>query len=199
MSNKKNPTEIINIIVSYNLSPLDSAIICIDCQNGFTERCPNELPVEGTSEIWINEINEFLKIAKSTGFKIFASIDDHPENHISFKIWPPHCIQGSYGNELFISTYDTIIRKGFNPDADSYSAFYSDVDKNIESELNLLLKKENIENLIILGLAGDVCVISTIQDALKREYKVYPIERYIKSVNKKSMREIIAEKFGKII
>jgi len=199
MYKKGDLTKLFNAFENIKLSPQDTAIICVDCQNGFTERCPNELPVEGTNELWIKEINEFLHIAKSKGYKIFASIDDHPENHISFKIWPPHCVQGSYGHDLFISTYDIIIRKGFNHDADSYSAFYSDIDNKIESELDSLLKKDGIKNLIVLGLAGDVCVISTIQDAIKREYRVFPIERYIKSVNKKGIQEIIVDKFGKVI
>jgi nicotinamidase/pyrazinamidase len=199
MFKKNNPKELFIILENIKLLPFDTAIICVDCQNSFTERCPNELPVEGTNDIWIDEINEFLHIAKSKGYKIFASIDDHPKNHISFEIWPPHCVQGTYGHDLFISTHDIIIRKGFNQDADSYSAFYSDINKKIESELDSLLKKNKIKNLIILGLAGDVCVISTIQDAIKRNYRVYPIERYIKSVNKKGIREIIEEKIGKII
>jgi len=61
------------------------------------------------------------------------------------------------------------------------------------------LKKHKIENLVVLGLAGDVCVIATIEDALKRGYRVFPVSEYIKAVNKKDIKEIVEEKFGRII
>ena len=196
----KTPQQILEVIISQlKLLHNDTAVLCVDCQNGFTERCLSELPVEGTDENWIREVNAFLDLMKKNNFKIIASKDDHPENHESFKIWPPHCIKGTYGNQLFIDNYDHIILKGQDEDSDSYSAFYSDINKKIESGLDKILKDYKIKNLIILGLAGDVCVIATIEDALKRGYKIFPIKEYIKSVNKKDIKEICEEKFGKII
>ena len=198
--NNKTPYDFTNYIVNtLKLSPSNTAILCVDCQNGFTERCPNELPVTGTNEEWIDQLNEFLTLMKEKNFKIFASMDDHPENHISFEKWPPHCIKGTYGNQLFINTYDFVIKKGIEIVGDSYSAFYKDIERKIESELDELLRKHKIENLVVLGLAGDVCVIATIEDALKRGYRVFPVNQYIKSVNKKDIKEIIEEKFGRII
>lgn len=187
------------ILKILTLSSTNTGILCVDCQNGFTERCPDELPVEGTTEEWIDQLNNFLSVMRQNGFKIFASMDDHPENHMSFNKWPVHCVKGTYGNQLFIKTYDFLIKKGIHINGDSYSAFYKNILDNEPSELDNLLKENEIENLIVLGLAGDVCVISTIEDAIKRGYKVYPVSRFIKSVNKKSIKEIIEEKFGKIL
>ena len=43
-------------------------------------------------------------------------------------LWPDHCIQGSLGAQfhadLAVDRADLIIRKGYNPAIDSYSAFF---------------------------------------------------------------------------
>ncbi|APT75493.1 isochorismatase [Marinitoga sp. 1135] len=169
----------------------DTAILCVDCQNGFTLRCPEELPVEGTDEKWIEKVNEFIAEAKDIGYTIIASKDDHPENHKSFNEWPPHCIKGTYGNELFIKHYDFLVKKGTTENTDSYSAFYEDMETKNETELDKFLRENNFKKLIIFGLAGDVCVLATIKTAIKKGYDVAVIEDFIKSVNGKSMKEIL--------
>ncbi|WP_240739494.1 isochorismatase family protein [Marinitoga lauensis] len=168
-----------------------TAILCVDCQNGFTLRCPNELPVEGTDEKWISSVNNFLNIAKENNYLIVASKDDHPENHISFETWPPHCIKGTYGNELFINTYDFLVKKGTLENTDSYSAFYEDFKARRENGLENILNEHKIKKLVILGLAGDVCVLETIKTAMDRGFDIVVINDYIKSVNKKSMDKIL--------
>lgn len=169
----------------------NSAILCVDCQNGFTLRCPNELPVNGTDEQWINSVNEFLNEAKENNFLIVASKDDHPKNHKSFKIWPPHCIKNTHGNKLFIDTYDFIVKKGTTENTDSYSAFYEDFETKKENNLENILNEHNIKKLIILGLAGDVCVLETIKTALEKGFDILVIDEYIRSVNRKSIKEIL--------
>ncbi|GAB6188663.1 nicotinamidase [Marinitoga arctica] len=169
----------------------DSAILCVDCQNGFTLRCANELPVKGTDEKWIESVNDFLLKAKNEKYLIIASKDDHPRNHKSFEIWPPHCIKNTYGNELFINTYDFLVKKGTSENSDSYSAFYEDFDSKKENNLENILNEHNIKKLIILGLAGDICVLETIKTALVKGFDVIALKDYIKSVSEKNMEEIL--------
>lgn len=171
----------------------NSAVLAVDCQNGFTERCPNELPVKGTNEKWIKELNSFIKLAKIEGYLIFASMDNHPEDHLSFKEWPKHCVKETFGNKLFLDDYNYLVKKGNNQETDSYSAFYEDFKTKKMNQLNDLLKENKIENLIILGLAGDVCVIATIKTALELNYNVYVVDKFIKSVSGKIIKEILEE------
>jgi nicotinamidase/pyrazinamidase len=178
----------------------NSAVLCVDCQNGFTLRCTDELPVNGTDEQWIKSVNEFLDKAKKNNFLIVASKDDHPKNHKSFKIWPPHCIKGTYGNELFINTYDFLVKKGTTENTDSYSAFYEDFETKKENNLENILNEHKIKKLIILGLAGDVCVLETIKTALEKGFDILVIDEYIKSVNGKSIKENLeSENLSEII
>ncbi|MBM7558294.1 isochorismatase family protein [Marinitoga litoralis] len=183
--------EIINKLKEINFIPENTAILCVDCQNGFTLRCENELPVKGTTEEWINSVNEFLNEAKKENYLIIASKDDHPENNKSFNIWPPHCVKGTYGNELFINHYDFLVKKGTTENTDSYSAFYEDINLKNSTGLEEFLKDHNIKKLAILGLAGDVCVLETIKTALEKNFEICVLDDYIKSVNEKDMEYIL--------
>ncbi|KAF2957047.1 isochorismatase family protein [Marinitoga sp. 38H-ov] len=183
--------EIIKKLKDLNFNSNNTAILCVDCQNGFTLRCENELPVNGTNEDWINSVNNFLFSAKKENYLIIASKDDHPENHISFNTWPPHCIKGTYGNELFINQYDYLVKKGTTESTDSYSAFYEDINLKNSNGLEEFLKEKNIKKLAILGLAGDVCVLATIKTALEKNFEVVVLNDYIKSVNEKDMEYIL--------
>jgi len=175
-----------------NFDPKSSIILAVDCQNGFTERCPNELPVKGTTEVWISSVNFFLSKAKEKGFKIIASKDEHPEDHMSFGLWPKHCVKGTYGCELFIKDYDFVVKKGTKKEADSYSPYY--VDGENETYLNQLLKDNDIKHVIIIGLAGDFCVKAAIEDTIKFGYTPVVIGDFIKLVDEnKSMNDIIKE------
>ncbi|BBE30981.1 bifunctional pyrazinamidase/nicotinamidase [Tepiditoga spiralis] len=187
-----NMKTLIEKIKILNLFPINTAILCVDCQNSFTLRCSNELPVEETDEVWIKSINNFLKLAKKEKYKIFASKDDHPKDHISFKEWPMHCVKNTYGNKLFINYVDYIVKKGSLKETDSYSAFYENFE-DTPNELDLLLKNNKIKNLIIFGLAGDICVLETIKSSIKKGYNTFVIKDFIKSVNKKDIDSILKE------
>ena len=49
------------------------------------------------------------------------------------------------------------IKKGFNPDIDSYSAFF-DNKKLGKTNMEELIRKEEVTDLYICGIATDVCV-----------------------------------------
>lgn len=168
-----------------------TAILCVDCQNGFTLRCKNELPVPDTDEDWIKKINIFIKEMMIRDYKIYASKDNHPDSHSSFKEWPVHCVKGTYGNELFLDYHDYLVKKGTKINTDSYSAFYDDQKTKTANKLQSLLEINEIDNLIIFGLAGDVCVIATIITALRKGYNVYIIKDFIKSVSGEKIEEIL--------
>merc|ERR550532_1112278 len=71
---------------------------------------------------------------------------------------------------------DLIIRKGFNCDIDSYSAFY-DNGAIYETELNDKLISLDVDTLYIAGLALDYCVYYSAKDAITLGFKeVYVVE-----------------------
>jgi len=163
------------------------ALLVIDVQNDF---CPGgALAVAGGDEI-VAGIN-----AKMAEFDaVILTQDWHPAGHSSFAsthdadpmsmmdmpygpqvLWPDHCIQGTTGAafhaDLQTDRADLIIRKGYNPAIDSYSAFFEN-DKTTPTGLEGYLRTRGIDRLTLVGLATDFCVNYSAVDAAKLGFKV---------------------------
>ena len=167
---------------------LSETLLVIDLQNDF---CPDgALAVAGGDTI-VQPIN-----AAMDKFNIVVLTQDwHPNEHKSFAsshenkspfdtvemfygeqvLWPNHCIQGSMGArfhpDLNHTRADVIIRKGSNPEVDSYSAFYEN-DKVTPTGLHGYLKDRDVTKLTLVGLATDYCVAFSALDAAKLGYAV---------------------------
>jgi nicotinamidase/pyrazinamidase len=166
---------------------MSHALIVIDVQNDF---CPGgALAVSGGDEI-VSGIN-----AAMGGFDaVILTQDWHPARHSSFAsshdaapmsliempygpqvLWPDHCIQGSTGAqfhaELAVDQADLIIRKGYNPAIDSYSAFFEN-DHKTPTGLEGYLRTRGISKLTMVGLATDFCVNYSAVDAAKLGFDV---------------------------
>ena len=90
-------------------------------------------------------------------------------------LWPDHCVQGSPG-AAFHSDLDTtranlIIRKGYSPDIDSYSAFFEN-DQTTPTGLEGYLRTRGISRLTLVGLATDFCVSYSARDAARLGFSV---------------------------
>jgi len=89
-------------------------------------------------------------------------------------LWPDHCIQGTDGaafhGKLRVDG-DLIIRKGFNPAIDSYSAFFEN-DHTTPTGLEGYLHTRGISKLTMVGLALDFCVHYSAVDAAKLGFDV---------------------------
>lgn len=177
-------------------------VIVVDVQGDFTELKDGSLAVGGTDQNYLYAVDKATRIFKERGYKIFATQDWHPENHISFYtnspgrqpfelieingrsqvLWPPHCVQGSGNADLLLDEklFDDIVQKGTDPNYDSYSGFQDDGGK--KTRLDKILKSFDIDKLVIFGLATDYCVKATAQDALDNGYKVVVIESFCKGV-----------------
>ncbi len=164
------------------------ALIVIDVQNDF---CPGgALAVEGGDEI-VQPINALMAEFEA----VVLTQDWHPAGHSSFAsthegkspfeliempygpqvLWPDHCIQGSPGAnfhmELEVDRADLIIRKGYDPAIDSYSAFFEN-DHKTPTGLEGYLRTRGIDTLTMVGLATDFCVNFSAVDAAKLGFKV---------------------------
>ena len=89
-------------------------------------------------------------------------------------LWPDHCIQGSHGAAFHSNLRtdgDLIIRKGFNPAIDSYSAFFEN-DQTTPTGLEGYLRTRGIKQVTMAGLALDFCVNYSAMDAAKLGFDV---------------------------
>jgi nicotinamidase/pyrazinamidase len=165
----------------------DEALIVIDVQNDFCEG--GRLAVAGGSGIvaGINALREEFAAVVLTqdwhpaGHSSFAS--SHP-GHAPFDLvempygpqvlWPDHCIQGSDGAAFHPSLRtdaDLILRKGFRPAVDSYSAFFEN-DHATPTGLAGYLRERGLTRLTLVGLATDYCVSFSAVDGARLGFEV---------------------------
>ena len=185
---------------------MKKALIVVDVQNDFCEG--GSLEVKGANEIIpiINSIRDKFDLV------IFTK-DYHPANHKSFAsnnegknvgdvinlygneqmLWPNHCVQDTYGSkihkDIIIKEGDELVFKGTDPEFDSYSAFYDAGGK--ETEMNKILKDNEIDQVYIVGLATDFCVKFTAIDSAFDEHETFVINDAIRAVFPENVKEAI--------
>jgi nicotinamidase/pyrazinamidase len=90
-------------------------------------------------------------------------------------LWPDHCIQGSGGAAFHPALHWTkaelVLRKGFRPAIDSYSAFFEN-DRTTPTGLAGYLRERDIGRLTLAGLATDFCVAYSALDARQLGFQV---------------------------
>jgi nicotinamidase/pyrazinamidase len=156
-------------------------LLVVDVQNDF---CPGgRLAVAGGDEV----IGAVHKIAPHFRHIVLTQ-DWHTSDHRSFAsahpgkkpfeqidlsygeqtLWPDHCVQGTNGAEfhpaLHLPQAELILRKGFRPAIDSYSAFFEN-DRTTATGLAGYLRERNLPRVFVAGLAYDYCVGFSALDA----------------------------------
>jgi len=180
----------------------DTAVIVIDLQADFTELKSGSLAVPGTDSQYIEAVENATRHLMEQGLPVYFTQDWHPADHVSFftnnlgteplqvieidgrpqVMWPPHCVQDTPGAENLITVEGSTktVRKGMDSKFDSYSGFADDGGR--QTEMDSILKKDGIKNLVIYGLATDYCVKATAMDAVAAGYTVTVIEGLSKGV-----------------
>lgn len=181
------------------------ALIVIDMQNDF---CPGgALAVAGGDEI-VAPINAMMGDYDA----IVLTQDWHPADHASFAanhpgaapfsvtqmpygpqvLWPTHCVIGSSGADfhpgLDLTRADMVIRKGFRPRIDSYSAFF-DNDHDTPTGLAGYLRERGLTDLAFAGLAHDFCVAWSAIDAAKLGFTATVIEAATRAIDLDGSRD----------
>ncbi len=94
-------------------------------------------------------------------------------------LWPDHCVQGSRGaalsDGLNLSKAELIVRKGFHPEVDSYSAFM-EADRRTATGLGGYLHGRGFRRVFVCGLATDYCVGWTAMDARDQGFDSFVVE-----------------------
>ncbi|MCH4901964.1 MULTISPECIES: bifunctional nicotinamidase/pyrazinamidase [unclassified Pseudomonas] len=168
-----------------------TALLVIDVQNDFIPGGQLAVP-EG--DLIVPLINRLAGQFK----QVVIAQDWHPAGHASFAsshpgrqpydviqlpygeqtLWPDHCIQGSRGAEfhsgLDLPHAQLVIRKGCNPDIDSYSAFL-EADRVTTTGLAGYLKERGVDTVYMVGLALDFCVMFSALDARAAGFNAFVV------------------------
>jgi nicotinamidase/pyrazinamidase len=161
----------------------NDVLLVVDVQNDF---CPGgQLEIAGGDEV-IPVIHRIAPLFEH----IILTQDWHSPHHQSFSsahpgklpyeqvqlsygeqtLWPDHCIQGTKGAEfhpeLHLPQAELILRKGFDPQIDSYSAFFEN-DRETATGLDGYLRERHFTRVFLAGLAYDYCVAYSALDACR--------------------------------
>ena len=173
-------------------------LLVVDVQNDF---CPGgALGVPDGNGV-VPVVNRLALMFPHVGF----TQDWHPSGHVSFAsshsgkepfqvirlpygdqvLWPDHCVPGTKGAELHadldVTRAEVIVRKGFNPAIDSYSAFYEN-DRVTSTGLVGYLRDRGIRRLFLAGLATDFCVQYSALDARRERFEVVVIDGAVRGI-----------------
>ena len=182
-----------------NEAAANKALVVIDVQNDF---CPGgALAVTGGDEI-ISRINGLMADFPT----VVLTQDWHPAGHASFAdshpgaapfsvtsmpygpqvLWPTHCVQGTVGAALHADLHtdpaQLVIRKGFRPGIDSYSAFFEN-DRTTATGLEGYLRSRGVTAVTLVGLATDYCVAYSALDASKLGFRVTVLEGACRAID----------------
>jgi len=174
-------------------------LLIVDVQNDFMPK--GALGVPRGDEI-IPVINRLIPKFSL----VLACMDWHPLDHMSFAknhpdkkngdivdvkgtaqiLWPAHCTQNSYGAELVEELNKEQIKcnfyKGTDKWIDSYSAFFDNAHLK-STGLNEYLISHHIQEIYIVGLATDYCILYSAIDAINLGYKVTVIADGCRAIN----------------
>lgn len=176
-----------------------TALLVIDVQNDFIPGGQLPVPEGDLIVLLINRLGDRFK-------QVIITQDWHPPGHASFAsshpdrepyevielpygpqtLWPDHCIRATAGAELHkdlnLPHAQLIIRKGCNPDIDSYSAFL-EADRKTTTGLAGYLKERGIDTLYLVGLALDFCVMFSALDARAAGFNVFVVLDACRSID----------------
>lgn len=138
-----------------------NAVIVTDMLKCFMEQ-GHPLYVGDKSRKIIPNVQKLLQRELDRCSKIFFISDHHDPDDPEFRMFPPHCIDGTEEAEVIPELRkfpgEVIPKKRF-------SGFF-------ETDLDKKLKRLKPEKLIICGVLTDICVLHTTADARARYYEV---------------------------
>jgi nicotinamidase/pyrazinamidase len=177
----------------------DDVLLIIDVQNDF---CPGGALAVADGDAVVPVVN---RLAEKFDHVVLTQ-DWHPAGHSSFAtshpgsapfasismpygqqtLWPDHCIQGSAGAafhpKLETTRAELVIRKGFRPEIDSYSAFYEN-DRKTPTGLSGYLRERGLRRIFMAGLATDYCVHYSVVDARRLGFDTVLVEAGCRAID----------------
>jgi len=180
------------------IQPTD-ALLAIDLQLDF---CPGGSLAVTDGDVIIPTINTLAQRFDH----VLLTQDWHPPAHISFAsahtnkkpfetieapygpqtLWPEHCLQhlkgATFHPDLDLPHAELILRKGFRPNIDSYSAFLEN-DHTTPTGLAGYLRERGLRRLFLCGLAYDFCVRYSAIDGKQLGFETIVLEDATRPVN----------------
>lgn len=174
-------------------------LIIVDVQNDF---CPGGGLAVPDGDAVVPVVNQIARRFRH----VVLTQDWHTAGHASFAssyagkqpfetielsygtqvLWPDHCVQNTGGaafhRGLDVPHVQLIVRKGFHPAIDSYSAFYEN-DRRTPTGLAGYLRERSFTRVFLAGLATDFCVRYSAEDARGHGFEAVVIEDACRAID----------------
>lgn len=180
---------------------MNEMLIIVDPQYDFIN---GSLAVPGAEKA-MNELAEYVKKNGKKYSHIVVTCDYHPPRHCSFSEnggqWPSHCVDSTPGAQIWAPLIEAlegtefeVLHKGDDPAREEYSIF-----RNPHARIRLmdLSDTKKIDRCDICGLAGDYCVMRTLEDGIEifGPKKFQLLSKFTPSIDGgKTLNEFIEEK-----
>ncbi len=108
-------------------------------------------------------VKDKIEEYRNLGYPIIYICDNHEIDDKEFQMFPPHCVKDTEGSKIIealeVKDEDKIILKR------RYSAFYG-------TDLDLYLRENEIDEISLVGVCTNICVLYTSADARNISYQV---------------------------
>ena len=140
------------------------AILVIDMLNDFIgEEAPLRCP--GGDEIipGLQKLFKWVRAREDDEIHLVHIQEAHRKNDADFRVRPRHAVAGTHGSDFIKELY---------PEGEEYIIPKRRHSAFAHTDLDLYLKEEGIDTVVVTGVWTNVCVRSTATDALANAYKV---------------------------
>lgn len=140
----------------------ENALIVVDMLNDFVDEKGALYCGQSAGDI-IPFIKSRIDAFRKSGDLVIYLQDSHAEDDKEFEKFPKHSLVGTWGHQIISELAprqdDIVIQKR------RYSGFF-------ETELSDLLKRHNIQNIEVVGVCTNICVMDTVGGLANRDYSI---------------------------
>jgi len=180
-----------------------TAFFDVDTQRDFMVP-RGRLYVPGARMVSTN-IRRLIAHAAERGIRLFSSVDAHPEGDPEFKVFPPHCVVGTRGQEKIRGTIlpDHVVvgmaaRLSRKALADALGHDQIIIEKQSydvfdNPNTKALIRASGCTRFVVFGVATDICVRAAALGLLRSGFRVALVTDAIKGVTAEGTRAALAE------
>lgn len=140
------------------------AILVIDMLNDFVgEKAPLRCPGGETIIPDLQKLFKWVRGRENDDVHLVHIQEAHRKKDADFRVRPVHAVKGTWGSDFIPELY---------PEEDEYIVQKRRHSGFAHTDLDLYLREENIDTVVVTGVWTNVCVRSTATDALVNAYKV---------------------------
>ena len=161
------------------------AIVLVDCQQDFFP--PNGALAVPESDTIRPVLAKITKMAKEDNIPIIKTMDCHDTNDPEFKVFPPHCVEGTEGQASIV---ECAANKAVVFNKKTYDVFHNELGSQ---EIDGWLKKNKITEVWVAGVCTEICVLATVKGLCKRGITTYVFQNAIHYLKKEDGEKAIKE------